>query len=353
MAATLAAEGGDAEGALDLLEQLEAEGWPFLVPESDFGKVAALPRFRALAARLAARTLRGGPAQVAFTVGPADLIPEGIACDDASGAAFVGSIGHRKIVRIDGAAARDLVPTGQGGIVGVLGMTVDRPRRWLWAAHNPVGKAARASGRSGLAAFDLETGATRAAAWLDGEHLLNDVAVAPTGDVYVTDSERGTVWRLRGGAGALERVAPEGTFYYPNGIVWLEERAAPIVADASGLHLLDPATSHPRRVARGPAKCLGGVDGLQRAGDSLVAVQNGYRGERVVRWRFDPAALAVTGETVLQSMHPSFAAPTTGCVRGGRYLFIANSHISDLGAEGRPKDPARLRPLEVLELPLD
>ena len=71
-----------------------------------------------------------------------------------------------------------------------------------------------------------------------------------------------------------------------------------------------------------------------------------------MRWRFDPS-LAITSETVLQSLHPSFATPTTGCVLDSRYLFIANSHVGELDDEGRPKDPSRLRPLEVLSLPLD
>lgn len=347
LAAYVALMGDDTDTALRLLEQIAAAGFPIPIRPQDFPKLADSPRFKPLADRLP-RTLPGGTSEPAFTVGPADLVPEGIACDEASGAAFVGSINHRKIVRVDGQASRDLVTAGLGG---VLGMTVDAPRRWLWAAHNPNGKAAKAAGdRSGIAAFDLESGAQKASASLDGEHLLNDVAVARGGDVFVTDSSAGQVWKLPAGAGALAEVVPRDTFVYPNGLAWIDEQSTLLIADASGLHALDPATGKRRRFGRGPAPTLAGVDGLQRRGDALLAVQYG---QRVVRWRFDPAALAVTDEAVLLAGHPSFAAPTTGCALAERYLLIANSHVDEFDEDtGKPKPEAKLRPLEVLAIPL-
>ncbi|MBL9104091.1 MAG: gluconolaconase [Myxococcales bacterium] len=349
LAAHLAVARGDTDEALRLLEAIVAAGFPLPIRPVDFPGLAELPRFKPLAERLKA-TPASGSAEPAFTVGPADLVPEGIACDEASGAAFVGSINHEKIVRVDGTTPRDLVANRED-LGAVLGMTVDAPRRWLWAAHNPRGEAASAAGeRSGVAAFDLETGAPKARADLDGEHLLNDVAVARGGDVFVTDSTRGQVWRLPGGGGTLAAVAPEGTFVYPNGLAWIDERATLLIADASGLHALDPATGERRRVARGPAPTLAGVDGLQRRGDALVAVQYG---QRVLRWRLDAAALAVTGEEVLLAGHPSFEAPTTGCALGERYLVIANSHVDEFDEHaGAPKPAAKLRPLTVLAVPL-
>jgi hypothetical protein len=347
LAAYVAVGGGDTEAALRILEDLAAKAWPFPVADTDFPQLAALPRFRALATRLAATTPIGA-ARPAFTLGPADLVPEGIACDPTTGAVFVGSIVHRKIVRVDGTTPRDLVPRARDGLGAVLGMTVDQPRRWLWAAHNPPGPADRAAGgRSGLAAFDLDSGDPRASATLDGEHLLNDVTLTPAGDAYVTDSTYGAVWRLRGAAGSLEPVVPRGTFVYPNGLAWIDEAAALFVADAGGLHILDPATGQRRRAARGPAPTLAGVDGLQRVGSTLVAVQI----DRVVRWTFDPS-LAISAESVLLARHPSFTIPTTGCPLGDRYLIIANSHVTELDDNGAPKDPSRLRPLEVLAISL-
>jgi sugar lactone lactonase YvrE len=355
-AAYLAADGGDSAGALQLLEALEPAGWAFPLLESDFPKLLALPRFQVLAGRLAARAPRGGPATLAYTIGPADLLPEGIACDARSGAVFLGSRKHRKIVRVAGGgkpSAQDFVAP-RADLGAVLGLHVDAPRRLLWAAHNPRGKAERESGklRSGIVGVDLESGAVVRSAALDGAHLLNDIAIAGNGVVYITDSEPGAVWRLPAGGAALERVVADGTFMYPNGIVWLEDRRTLIVADVTGLHLLDPANGARRRVARGPAKTLGGVDGLLLHGDQLIAVQNGYGGERVVSWQIDRKQIAVTGETVLQSWDPRFAVPTTACVRDGQVLFIANSYAGQSDENGNPKGQSKLRPAEILSLPL-
>ncbi|GMU65584.1 MAG: hypothetical protein AMXMBFR36_18580 [Acidobacteriota bacterium] len=351
--AYLAAESGDAERALLLLDGLESGGWPYPVPESDFPKLASQPRFRALSERLSARVWRGDAAPRAFTVGPADFLPEGIACDPRSGAVFLGSRKYRKIVRVDGTVVRDFVEP-RPDLGAVLGLHVDSQRRLLWAAHNPRGKAEREAGepRPGVISVDLDSGAVVRAAVLDGRHLLNDVAIAEGGDVYVTDSEPGALWRIRAGGAALERIAADGTFFYPNGVVWLEERQALLVADVTGLHYYEPSSGARRRVARGPAKTLGAVDGLVRHRDQLVAVQNGYRGERIVSWRFDSQRLAVTAETVLQPWHPSFVVPTTACVREGELLFISNSYAGQSDADGNPKDPARLRPTDVLAIPL-
>jgi sugar lactone lactonase YvrE len=356
LAAHLAAGSANTDGALQLLEELEPAGWPFPLPDSDFPGLAASPRFRALAGRLAARAPRGGPAALAFSAGPADLLPEGIACDPVSGAVFLGSRRQRKILRVDrgdGTTARDFAGP-RADLGAVLGLHVDVPRRLLWAAHNPRGRAEREAGRilSGVIGVDIESGTVTRAASLDGPHLLNDIAVAGNGDLYVTDSEAGAVWRLPVAGSVFERVAPDGTFMYPNGVVWLEARRALIVADVSGLHLLDPGSGVRQRVARGPAKTLGAVDGLLLHGDQLIAVQNGYRGERVVSWGLDTQRLAVTAESVLQSWIPSFAVPTTSCVRGGQVLFIANSYAGQSDEHGNPKDAAKLRPAEVLAVPL-
>jgi len=134
--------------------------------------------------------------------------------------------------------------------------------------------------------------------------------------------------------------------------VWLEERQALTLADVMGLHLLEPKSGARRRVVRGPAKTLGGGDGLVLHGDQLIAVQNGYGGERVVSRRLDQQRLAVIAETVLQPWDPSFAVPTTACLRGGQVLFIANSYAGQSDENGNPKDPMELRPAEILAVTL-
>lgn len=92
------------------------------------------------------------PSRPAFVL-PSDLIPEGMAWDAAGRTFYVGSLLRHKIVRIgpDG-VARDLVPSGAGGLGEVLGMKVDATRRELVAASSGLGPHRRGSG---LFRFDL------------------------------------------------------------------------------------------------------------------------------------------------------------------------------------------------------
>ena len=81
--------------------------------------------------------------KIAFTVGPRDLIPEGLASDPADGSLYLSSIYHRKIVKITPQGkVSDFVAEGQDGLLGVLGVKVDPRDRSVWAASQRAGEAA-------------------------------------------------------------------------------------------------------------------------------------------------------------------------------------------------------------------
>jgi sugar lactone lactonase YvrE len=341
----------DRPAALAHLRRLDRLGWDFPLDPREFPGLVDTPEGRALSAAMAAREPIVHTSAPAFTGSDASLVPEGIGFDAESGAFFLGSIARRKIVRVDlGASAteRDLVTRGLGG---VLGIEVDPGRRLLWAAHNPPGRAGQRMGRSALSAFDVDSGALVREASLAGDHLLNDVAVTAAGDVYVTDSEGGGVHRLPAGGSVLEPVVAAGTLFYPNGIVWAEDRQRLLVADASGIHVVAPDGSR-RRLGHGPARSLGAIDGLELAGRTLVAVQNGYGQPRVVRFELDGDLTRVERVEVLETRHPAFASPTTGVIAHGVFHYIANSHVGALGPDGAVARPEVLRPPLILAAPI-
>lgn len=83
--------------------------------------------------------------------------------------------------------------------------------------------------------------------------FLNDVAVTPTGEAYVTDTGRSAVYRFRPG---IPDVAVEGEeLGSPNGILWDGERQAFWLGPWNGgseLRLWDPATEEVTRPLRTP-----------------------------------------------------------------------------------------------------
>ncbi len=349
VAAWRACRKGDVEGALRALRELDAAGWEIPPAAADFPALSARDEWKEIARRIAAREPRTAHAQVAFTIPQEGLVAEGIAVDPRDGTLYVGSIRLRKIVRVEpSGATRDFAGGASADLGEVLGLKVDARRELLWAVANPgTETAAGAPGaRSGLHSFDLATGAPRASVFLeDGGHLLNDLALAPDGSVWVTDSRAGLVCRLTPEGTSLAAV-PGAAFRAPNGIAFLGRTL--LVCDERGLWALDGAGAAPRRLVAPGRFPLGGIDGLSARGRTLVAVQNAFGAPRVLRIDLSEGAEAVLRAEVLETRNPLWHVPTTGALVGDDFLYIGNSHV-DAGA-GEVLDPAARVPTRIHRL---
>lgn len=341
---------GDAEGALRLFRELDAAGWDVPPEPADFPALAGNAEFAALCARIAARAPRTPLSEVAVTIPEVGLVAEGIAADPRDGTLYVGSIAKRKVVRVSpSGAAGDFASGAASGLGEVLGLKVDPARSLLWAVSNVKGDdAAGTAARSTLHAFDLATGAPRIAVGIDGpRRLLNDLAVAADGSVFVTDSEAGSVYRLPPGG---DRLLPhrEAAFRYPNGLAFVD--GVLLVCDALGLWALDGPGVPPRRLLAPGGFPLGGIDGLSARGRTLVAVQNALGAARIVRVDVSGSARAVLRAEVLEAGNPLWRIPTTGALRGDEYLYVGNSCI-DAYRDGEVTDagrvPTRLHGLKI------
>lgn len=348
---------GDAAAGLALLQTLDAAGWNVPLDPRDWPGLAEDPAFVAVSQRIAARAPKTPHAPVAFTVSETGLIPEGITHDPVTGALYVGSIRQRKIVRIaaDGSTT-DFVASATHGLLSPLGMKIDTARKLLWVgsmtSKGMVRYEAAEGERAALFAFDLASGALRQSVFAPpGEHLLNDLALAGDGTVYVTDSTAGAVWKLTPGAEELTPVVGGG-FVYSNGIVLLPAANALVVCDALGLTRV-PLDGTALKAIEGPAGTpLGGIDGLSvDASGALVAVQNGLGSPRVIRIQLDAQATRATAVEVLEANNPAWHIPTTGTVVGNTLLYVGNAHLDGLSEQGLTAEAAAA-PTRVFRLPL-
>jgi hypothetical protein len=246
----------------------------------------------------------------------------------------------------------DFIAPGRDGLWSVLGLKVDARRHVLWAASAADGREGAAAGSSALFAFDLPSGALRSRHVLESapgrRHLLNDLALAASGEVFATESETGAVYRLAAPGQPFEAWLPAGTFTYPNGIALDAAEKRLYVADfAKGLSIVEIATKRIRPAPHSRDLPVHGIDGLSLYGDSLVAVQNGPGMERIVRLELDSSGERVTGLRVIESRNPEFDAPTTGAVAGSDYYYLANSQLDSLGEDGKLKSGVRLKDVLV------
>jgi hypothetical protein len=307
--------------------------------------VRSLPGFAPVRARFEQNLLHRGESAVAFVLPERDLIPESIAYDPRSGAFYIGSMYRRKIVvRATDGGVRDFVGEGRDGLWSVLGMKIDPERRELWAnscnlgSDTPMAIADSATvGRTGVFRYDLATGRliARYLAGSDSAQVcFNDLTISRRGDVYVS-AGAGGVWRIRAGGAAVEPLFRANRVDV-NGIALAADEASLYLATGNlGVVRLHLATLQHRSLDIPAGSTLNGIDGLYVHRNSLVAVQNGYRPERVLQAELDASGDRVQRLHVLDAADPRFDVPTTGVIVGDTLFVVATSQLDSFDAAGR------------------
>ncbi|MEV5570749.1 hypothetical protein AB0L06_11905 [Spirillospora sp. NPDC052269] len=293
----------------------------------------------------------------------ASLHPEGLAWDPTRGRFLVGSLRHGtvSVVRRDG-SVRTLVD--DPALVSATGIKVDAARGRLLVANADPGvgvktSAATAKHIAGVGVYDLRSG--RRIRYIDlakvagdgGEHFGNDMAVAPDGTFYVTDSFAPVVYRVPVGRPATvfvrdARLAGGGGFG-ANGIVWQKNHLIIGNYTTGRLYRVSTASTTPSagsapsertapsgargmrevRLAGGP---LPGADGfaLRRDG-SLIVVSNkvastGADAVFAVRPSRDWASAEVT-----RAVSPwADPAPTAATVTPGGRAYVLSGRLDVL-----------------------
>ena len=359
--AMLSARLSDTAETVRALTLLADMGLTAELSDSDLAAVREAPAVKAVAARLAANAAPLIKSTVAATLDEPDFWPEGVSHDARRGVWYVGSVRHRKVARIDRAGrTHDFIKEGQDSLWAVLGVRADPDHATLWvttaAIPQMAGYAAADSGRSGIVAFDLETGRLKARFLLPASaagHLLGDLVVAPNGDVYATDSQDPEIWKIPVGSTRVEEFLRHPLFRSLQGPAVEPSGKTLYVADYSvGVLAIDLASRAVRALPTPPHTTTLGIDGLAWHQGSLIGVQNGVAPARVVRLRLDAAGQRIEAVEVLDRHLPLAAEATIGTVWGDRYFYVANSQWEEYDAAGRLKPGARLVSPRILELRL-
>jgi hypothetical protein len=202
----------------------------------------------------------------------------------------------------------------------VLGLIVDAAREQLYAVStNGFPDEAKTQRRNAVVRYDLKTG--RLADRFDAPEAmqLNDIAIAPNGTIYATDSMSSTLFRKKPDEKTLTLFGSKGAVPEGNGIT-LGVDGNLYVAISTGIAKIDTSTGAPTRLPQPDAVVTGGCDGLYWYEGDLIGIQNVTNPGRVVRIEFADKGTRVGGLIVLQSHHhhPDFAEPTTGRSRTAR-----------------------------------
>lgn len=347
LAAEAYAQDRDTADAVRLLKEIAGRRLGLVpTPDSPLERLRGEPAYDQLAAQLRAEYTRVGQDHLAFVIRGAGLIPEGLTVDPRHQRIFIGDMVHRQILVRERDGHIHQFATTQG--LPPLGMKVDEQRSRLWVATtNGFIKPKRS--RTALLAFDLVTG-RRVGSFTSPElQSINDLCVVPNGNIYVTDSLRGSVFRLTRGDDQLRPITPAHKFDYPNGIASSPDGRTLFIAEALSIKRLDLKSLTATALAQPTSSVLMGVDGLYWYRNGLVAIQNVGNPGRVLGLPLSDDTTAVSRILVLSQASPAVALPTTGGISGRTLFMIGNSQIDRFGNGGRIVGSLRLAPINIIE----
>ena len=265
----------------------------------------------------------------AFVLAEGDLAPESMAYDPNGRNFYLGSMRKGKVVRCS--------PTGDcaqfaSNLGTVLGLKIHGSGLWLL---NNVDK------ESALIHYDLASARViRKYAVAGSGHAFNDLAIATSGDIYLTDTRAGAVWHLANGAADLTRFP--GRFESANGITLSPDESLVYVSTfPDGITIVDLKTQTATPIARPAGLCLAAIDGLYSHTGALIAIQNGFMTPRIARFSLGRNSRTIERFEILEQGNPLFEGVTTGVFAGDAFFYMAN--IQDDKESG-------FNPIRVLKL---
>ena len=203
----------------------------------------------------------------AWATTPDFLVPESAVYDPGSNAFYVSNYDAYTPSR--GAPRQFISKVSPVGQVQVL--------EWVSGLANPTGLAVRngtlyAAERTGIAEIDIATASITRRTPIAGAGLLNDIAIADNGDVYVSDSQADRIYRVAGGQ--VEAWVSGLAIASPNGVLAQRGR---LVVGTNGDGCVKAVDLASRQVAIIANLGAGLIDGIadDGAGGLLVSHHEG------------------------------------------------------------------------------
>ena len=285
--------------------------------------------------------------------------PEGMDADPRTGRYWIASVRRRTVAELaPGRQPRMVWPADRDSMGAVLGVRYDARGDVLWVTTSHVA-AARTDGRVTEAALlrvrrsdgRIERRWTLPAG--TKPHVLGDLAVSASGDVWITDSSDPALYLLKKGVDTLQRI-DNPLFVSPQGVAPTPDGRAVYVADyALGLLRLDVFTGVVTRLEDAPGSTSVGCDGIALDGGAIVAVQNGVAPARITRFTLGEDRMRIARVEVLDRNTAVADEPTIGALVGRTFVYVANSAWDKYKDDGSRAPGSRLAQPVLLAVPLE
>ncbi len=268
---------------------------------------------------------------------PDFAITEAIAATPDGDTFYISGVRTGTVTALTTGGARDVITFRAGVAAYGLGLHDDKLWATTAASRQTLKFDPKVTIPSKIVALDPKTGAVASTIVDTGKTRRFGHLLLGRDDLYVTDAEHGEVLRLGGYQGTLQALVPEGYMDTPDALAESEDANVLVVADLiSGLYRVDLAAGSMVRLVPPADGSLLGVSYLARYGHDLIAIQTGFKPNRVVRLHMSDDWSTVQSEEVLVRSATALSQPTQGAVVGDTFVFVAKSQWDNLDAQGNP-----------------
>ena len=275
-------------------------------------------------------------AKVILTNSEADIIPEGIAVNNADGIIYVTSIARKKILAVNSSGhCSDFIQSNQDGFLQGLGIKIDDKKQWVWAVSN---KKQNTHYVSKVHAFDIRTGKVQQQYSIEdtARHLFNDLTLDANGKIYITDTYASSIYEVDPAGKKFHLCIRDSLIAFPNGIATNNKGKIYIATYSHGLMQFYPASKKlvSLKGYSDSAKAFN-LDGILFYNNTIIGVYNGAENNSnnaIVQYTLNSAGDKITSERIIDMGNSYFHEPTTLGIHNNRIYVLANSYLAAYNA---------------------
>ena len=255
---------------------------------------------------------------IVVTVDPKHRLIEGVASDGKT--IWLSSLIDRQILAC-AKRCKTIATLPEGIHPFAIAWDSSRKRLWVAADCPPGVKFIKACDRGALMALDAKGRVTTRISPPLGTFHPGDVS-ASDGQVVVSDSQNGMVYRLTPNGRALMAIVLPGVGKSGQGTAYDAANNRLIVADYSqGIAAIDLATNARTLLPRDNDRPLRGIDGLVRCGTGFIGIYNGQSPGQMIAFTIDGSKIRIREAIEGHSMPD----PTQIASDGKRLLVVSNA----------------------------
>ena len=258
-----------------------------------------------------------------------DLHPEGLVYLEKSKQWLVASVRNSKIISFDKTTGKCTDWLADSGLYSVMALKTDKKEKILWVTSSVMPEMKNYTkaleGKSEILKIDIKTKKILKRFPLEGNHVLGDLVVDKVGHVYVSDSGEAIIFKIANNKLDIWLDLKKEA-YNLQGLTLNESESQLYIADyLKGIMKIDMHKPEQHNWLKFPERnTVKGIDGLLWYKKSLVAIHNGVKPIRIMRYFLDGKD-EISGSEILDNNRAEFNEPALGTITGNKLYFFANA----------------------------